>query len=469
MILLNLIRNLNKTFIPLSNFKKNSFNSFNDHKKLLSTLNASHISTKETIDSLIGFSPEECDVCLVFVSRTYESNDIEILPQYLYSKLKPKFLGGCVVDKIYNNNDTNNSGHGISLLLGNWKKDNNEKNSGKIRFNGFCTNIKEQRHHQFKTNSVGRWKNLDDFELPNLFDINKFKSISSVPNDFDLPEELKILKIENISPDLIFFVSDSEPYQFLESLDYHFPTSKKIGIIGTSTPFLTGLPFTLFHNDNILSKGIIGVALTAESSNTFKNQFQIEYPSLSAIGDPLEITSCRGNIILKLDKTNPTELLLNRLQSGNNKKTLLKENELYLGLYNSNNKRNQLDESTLIINKILGGDPTKGNLAIDTIMDLKEGQFVKFLYKKKEFDTTFLQNKIKNHEQIQILLTTSDQDMMDSTSINDIFMLKNNNKNIFGATSENGIIIGKGKNGNTWVCNVPYSTASLLLSKNLKS
>lgn len=55
----------------------------------------------------------------------------------------------------------------------------------------------------------------------------------------------------------------------------------------------------------------------------------------------------------------------------------------------------------------------------------------------------------------------TDQDTMDSTSL----LRLNNNKNSFGATSENGIIIGKGKNKNTWVCNVPYSTASLLLSK----
>jgi hypothetical protein len=193
MTLLNLIRNLNRS--PnfnslLSNFKKQSFkqsfNSINDSKKLLTTLSASHNSIKETIDSLIDSSPKECDVCLVFVSRTYEPKDIEIIPQYLYSKFKPKFLGGCVVDKIYNNNN----GHGISLLLGNWKY-----------FSGFCTNIKGQ-NHQFKSNSVGRWKSLDDIksddESSNLFDINKFKSISSVPNEFDLPEELKILKNKNI-------------------------------------------------------------------------------------------------------------------------------------------------------------------------------------------------------------------------------------------------------------------------------
>src|SRR4051794_19768626 len=105
------IRNLNKSFNLLSNVSK----------KLLTTLSASHISAKEAIDFLIDSSPaEKCDVCLVFASRTYKPRDIKCIPQYLYSKLKPKFLGGCVVDKIYKNhsNDADNDGHGISLLLG---------------------------------------------------------------------------------------------------------------------------------------------------------------------------------------------------------------------------------------------------------------------------------------------------------------------------------------------------------------
>ncbi|CAG8723311.1 14650_t:CDS:2, partial [Funneliformis mosseae] len=333
---------------------------------------------------------------------------------------------GCVVDRIYDNK--NNNGHGISLLLGNRKK--NES-----RFDGFSINIEGSKRHQYKSNSVGRWKNLDDFKdkndkLSNLFDIKNFKSISSVPNEFDLPEELNLLKIKNISPDLILLASDSEPYQFLESLDHHFPTSR---------------PFSLFHNNNVLSRGIIGVAITDES---FKNQLDVDHPSLNAVGDPLKITSCRGNIILELDGTNPTRLLLNRLQSGNDKGILSKETEFYLGLYDHNDKDNQLDESNLMINKISSGDPVRGNMAVDTTMDLKEGQFVKFFYRKKEFDATYLQNKLKENVEIQIAMSTLDRDIIDPVAISNMLKVYNN-KNIFGAIGENGIIIGKG-NGITW-------------------
>jgi hypothetical protein len=54
-------------------------------------------------------------------------------------------------------------------------------------------------------------------------------------------------------------------------------------------------------------------------------------------------SSCRGNIILKLDGTNPTKLLLDKLQFVDDKNFLSKETELYIGLYNSDNKENQLD------------------------------------------------------------------------------------------------------------------------------
>ncbi|CAG8687516.1 8653_t:CDS:2, partial [Funneliformis caledonium] len=383
-------------------------------KKSFTTLSAHHTSAKEAIDSLTCSSPEEYDICLVFASRTYESKDIEIIPQYLYSKLQPKFLGGCVVDRIYDNK--NNNGHGISLLLGNRKK--NES-----RFDGFSINIEGSKRHQYKSNSVGRWKNLDDFKdkndkLSNLFDIKIFQSISSVPNEFDLPEELNLLKIKNISPDLILLASDSEPYQFLESLQ----------VKRTSTPFLTGRPVSLFHNNNVLSRGIIGVAITDES---FKNQLDVDHPSLNAVGDPLKITSCRGNIILELDGTNPTRLLLNRLQSGNDKGILSKETEFYLGLYDHNDKDNQLDESNLMINKISSGDPVRGNMAVDTTMDLKEGQFVKVY-----------------EVEIQIAMSSLDRDTIDPVAISNMLKVYNN-KNIFGAIGENGIIIGKG-NGITW-------------------
>ncbi|CAG8529848.1 1045_t:CDS:2 [Acaulospora morrowiae] len=446
-----------KKFLSIYNpLRGSSFNNLQIHSKRNFwnvTLTSTHTSAIGALDSLIK-SHEQCEVCIVFVSKSYTTEEIELIPDYLYSRLRPKFLSGCVVDKIY---DGSNVSHGISLFLGGlghntsvrMENKNIKEQCGKFRYNGF---IVEGPRSKYKTNSVGRWTNIDELkgeisEIPNgWYDISKFRSVSSAPKVFNLPKELKGLKDNDISPDLFFLISDSEPYQFLESLDYHFPHSKKIGIVGESTPFITGRPYSLFHNDKVLSKGIMGVAFTSETPTT--SRILADHPSLCSIGDPLRITSCRGNIILELDGLNPTELLLRHFKSdGDQEKTLMlsKDTEFYLGLYGDGNERTALHDSPVAIGKILSGDPAKGNMAIDTTKDLKDGQYVKTCF----------------------FLTASDKNDMDFNAADapPVIELDVKGKKIFGATSGNGIIIGKGggedKNGESWVCDIPYSSVSL--------
>ena len=81
---------------------------------------------------------------------------------------------------------------------------------------------------------------------------------------------------------------------------------------------LTGQPFGLFHNKDVLSRGIIGVAFTADSSDIFENQlFKLNMSSWNLM----------EQILLKL--------LLDSLQSGDDKEILSKETGFYLVLYNS--------------------------------------------------------------------------------------------------------------------------------------
>ncbi|CAG8493834.1 17302_t:CDS:2 [Acaulospora colombiana] len=317
---------------------------------------------------------------MVFVSRSYTSKEIESIPDYLYSKLRPKFLSGCVVDKIY---DGLNVGHGISLFLGGFNHNTpvnignesiREKNV-KFRYDGF--NVEGPRK-EYKTKSVGRWTSPEELknqflEISNgWYEISKFQSVSSAPKIFSLPKELKVLRDNNISPDLFFIISDSEPYQFLESLDHYFPKSKKESW-GTKPEILI-LSKIRKTVDLIIP---LGVAVTSETS-TMSNLL-IDHPSLRPISDPLRITRCQGNIILELEGLNPTESLLRHFKSGvdqENNFLLSKETEFYMGLYDVNHE-DALHDSEMVINRILSGDPAKGNMAIDTTKDLKNGQYVK--------------------------------------------------------------------------------------------
>ncbi|CAG8514750.1 975_t:CDS:2, partial [Racocetra persica] len=222
-------------------------------------------------------------------------------------------------------------------------------------------------------------------------------------------------------------------------------------------------PFSLFKDSSMLSRGIVGIAFTSmTSTSTIKKQIQVNHQALCSIGEPLKITRCQGNIILELDGLNPTNLLLKRFQYGNIDQTMSKETEYYLGIYDIENK---LDESMLIVNKILSGDPVRGNMAIDTTKNLKNGQFVKFMY-RKNYSTIEPIPKIFNHNGINIVLETSDREEMDFPSSPPTLNKTIIERNIFGGISENGIIIGRGAiNENqidtSWVCNVPYSFASL--------
>jgi small ligand-binding sensory domain FIST len=60
----------------------------------------------------------------------------------------------------------------------------------------------------------------------------------------------------------------------------------KIGLIASSTPFVTGRPVTLFHNANVHSSGAVGIALTGGGIP----RSSIEFPGLKSITPPLIVT-----------------------------------------------------------------------------------------------------------------------------------------------------------------------------------
>ncbi|CAG8807089.1 8502_t:CDS:1, partial [Racocetra fulgida] len=117
------------------------------------TLNATHSSAKDAIDALVGKAPDPCEVCILLASRTYSPKELEFFPSYIFTKLRPRVLVGCVVDKVYTSSDSTEFGHGISLFLGGWGKKEGMPNSWK--FDEFCANVQGSRR-EYKTNSVGR-------------------------------------------------------------------------------------------------------------------------------------------------------------------------------------------------------------------------------------------------------------------------------------------------------------------------
>jgi hypothetical protein len=62
----------------------------------------------------------------------------------------------------------------------------------------------------------------------------------------------------------------------------------KLGLFASSTPFVTGRPYTLIFNGSVKSSGAVGLALTAGP----RPVSQTAFPGLHAITMPLKVTRC---------------------------------------------------------------------------------------------------------------------------------------------------------------------------------
>lgn len=63
-------------------------------------------------------------------------------------------------------------------------------------------------------------------------------------------------------------------------------------MICSSTPFITGRPFTMFFNDRVYSEGAVGVAISGVSQN-----FHVDFPAnLQPITPELTVTRCVSGI-----------------------------------------------------------------------------------------------------------------------------------------------------------------------------
>ncbi|KAG8729042.1 hypothetical protein FRC11_009635, partial [Ceratobasidium sp. 423] len=99
----------------------------------------------------------------------------------------------------------------------------------------------------------------------------------------ELPSDLQRIRGKS-SVSAFFYLSDGKPEGLLDSLHRYFPTSSQLGLIGSSTPFITGRPFTLFKGTNIFSDGAVGIALLDQSSPSTT----ISFDSIHAVSELME-------------------------------------------------------------------------------------------------------------------------------------------------------------------------------------
>ncbi|KAF9200285.1 hypothetical protein BGZ49_009496 [Haplosporangium sp. Z 27] len=403
-------------------------------------------------------------VTIVLASRSYPGSDLLSLPSKIPHHISESSLVlGAVVDRV-----PTRSGHGVSTLTLNSilpTPSSSSSNLGQlISCKPFYLSGAESRRKRLKEKSVGKWARSQDIEERSLDTADAwtaFKTISIGHNQVQVPEAvLPPQPSSSATSQDIFMISDLEVHQFLEALDNANPGASKIGLIASSTPFITGRPVTMFYDGKIVQDGVLGVSVVREikDSKNAESRTSIEYPTLASLGPAMQITRCRGNIILELDESNATRLLLDRLKST----TLTKDKEYFLAtgelIESTQDQDVNIDMLKATVYKIIGGDPSKGNMAVDTVHDLSVGQWVQFTHHNKSmpdghydcfytpvnkqglvrFTSTDPNNTIEEH-----FGEDQQQGADDEKPINALF----------GSSSENGFIVGQ-PNNHTWVCNV---------------
>lgn len=130
------------------------------------------------------------------------------------------------------------------------------------------------------------------------------------------------------------------------------------------TPFITGQDYTLFHNEQILSSGTVGIALSGERLDLI-----VEHTGFKALSEPMEITKSQGNIVLEVQGLRASRLLVDQVSKTRNE-TFKDDSRLFVKLIDG-------DKDAIVA--VTGGDITKGALALDTTMDIRSGMLIQFL------------------------------------------------------------------------------------------
>ncbi|QRW04401.1 hypothetical protein RhiLY_03400 [Ceratobasidium sp. AG-Ba] len=241
----------------------------------------------------------------------------------------------------------------------------------------------------------------------------------SKSGSFELPPELE--KIGNKSSvSSFFYLSDNAPEGLMQSLHRISPMPD------SSTPFITGRPFTLFKRPKIFADGAVGLALFHQG----KQEHEIVFENLEAFSPILEVTQAQTNMVETLDHGNSVEALLRALHQ---RGPINKEDDIYLG--------------------VITGGPTKGTLLLDATEGPRVGSKIQFVVATKpEPPSTF--PLIGQPTPTISLNAISDSDIGTVSSGSQVKEVEN----VFLGTSENGFVVGSSTATAThqpWLCTIP--------------
>ncbi|PAV17235.1 hypothetical protein PNOK_0729900 [Pyrrhoderma noxium] len=203
---------------------------------------------------------------------------------------------------------------------------------------------------------------------PQLHNISSWDRLWDERHSISLPKELKNKR--NIQSFVYFTGSDS--WGLGSTLHHHFPTSCQLGILASSTPFVTGRPNTLFRNGKIQSSGAVGIALL--DTPTHK---ELHYNGLVRLTGPLPVQRSEGNLIHELGDSLPARILLASIKEHGLSDDLAKEVDYFINI----KPKNSASSSPEQLLRIVAGSPSQGSIAVEEVSAPEAGTDIEFYYR----------------------------------------------------------------------------------------
>ncbi|TNY17407.1 hypothetical protein DMC30DRAFT_120566 [Rhodotorula diobovata] len=206
-------------------------------------------------------------------------------------------------------------------------------------------------------------------------------------------DELKHVDPADVKELVAFTADRMQP--FLAALST-YPSAATTGLVGTSTPFHspTGAPFSLFFSNEVVSSGAIGVAVVGSPSAP---AIKLDYGGLEHVGEPYEVTSSQGNIVLSLSNQNAARLLLDAVNKlfgtsaerlGAVQRSEEKDKEFFAALYDEQPSLPLDLGKARLVAKIMAGDPSRGAMSVETEQEVATGSYLAFLHAPSSSSST---------------------------------------------------------------------------------
>ncbi|KAH8114696.1 hypothetical protein DFH11DRAFT_1543945 [Phellopilus nigrolimitatus] len=328
---------------------------------------------------------------------------------------------------------------------------------------------------------VGRWhayrkKNDEDVIFDGLggqrldADVNWEELWNSKSSSRFLPQELQ----DTTNTQSFLYFSDSSSWNLASALHEHLPQSQQLGIVASSTPFVTGQPFTLVRNGKAQSTGAVGLALQSPPLDKV-----LRFDGLVQITPPLPVRKAEGNLIHELGDSLPARILLKAIQDHELPDAQAKDLDYYIGIRDATEgEKTHVTKLFPKVLRIVAGSPSQGSIAVEEVAAPPVGSLVEFYYRPKSSSAHLplallpqTCNATASDMLIGALVDNLDSNHLESSSLLSLSEPEDREKSAtetygssFLVSTEHGFVLSAGPRGKAltpWKCTVPGTFGGL--------